>query len=84
MVWIGGIESLSNGSFTWMDGQLWTAFSESLWAPGQPNDNRGETICTEYFGRGVAHLDVISNTVKKGWHYLGTSLQNFDVGMISI
>ncbi len=84
MIWIGGIDSYRNGSFTWIDGHSWTSFSESLWAPGYPNDNRNENVCMEYFfAIGAAYFDPFHSTVTKSWNHLGTSLQNCDVGVIN-
>jgi hypothetical protein len=79
VIWIGGIDSYRNGTFTWIDGHPWTSFSESLWAPGQPNDKGGENICIEYYVVGAAYFDPFHSTVTKDWNRLGTSLQNDDV-----
>ncbi len=47
---IGGYDLSHSGNFIWLDGQPWTNFSNTLWAPGQPNNTcSAECYCTLYY-----------------------------------
>lgn len=46
-VWVGGEDVGHNGAYSWAtDGQPWTSYSNSLWAPGYPTAPSSGNYCT--------------------------------------
>ena len=52
MLWLGGTDATSEGTWTWSDGAL---FSFTGWASGQPDDLGGDQDCllTNFHGAGA-------------------------------
>jgi cysteine-rich repeat protein len=64
--WIGGTDSVAEGTFGWTNGE---AFAYTNWNPGEPNDTDANEDCIEIYGPGIATAaflwnDLLCDTVK--------------------